>query len=221
MTALPSVALPSGAWKALFPRALMLIAEIRTHGGVDDPFWTLGGGTVLMFRYHHRLSKDIDIFVPDPQYLGFVSPRLSDVAASLTEDYTEASDAFVKLQFDEGEVDFVAAPNLLDDAWEMWSIDGHPVRVEKAAEIIAKKMYHRGNRATARDLFDLALVIEREPESLRQAKPFLLRHRQAFLEQIRHPHPTLRAGFDAIATLEYTPSFEGCIEVAGRFLDEL
>jgi len=139
----------------------------------------------------------------------------------LTEDYTEASDAFVKLQFDEGEVDFVAAPNLLDDAWEMWSIDGHPVRVEKAAEIIAKKMYYRGNRATARDLFDLALVIEREPESLRQAKPFLLRHRQAFLEQIRHPHPTLQAGFDAIATLEYTPSFEGCIEVAGHFLDEL
>lgn len=221
MNSLPPAALPSGAWEALFPRALTLIAEVRTHGGVDDPFWTLGGGTVLMFRYHHRLSKDIDIFVPDPQYLGFVSPRLSDVAAALTEDYTEASDAFVKLQFEEGEVDFVAAPNLLDDAWEMWNIGGHPVRVEKAAEIIAKKMYHRGNRATARDLFDLALVIEREPESLRQAKSFLLRHREAFLEQIQHPHLTLRAGFDAIATLNYTPSFEGCVEVAGRFLEGL
>lgn len=221
MISLPPMALPSGAWEALFPRALTLIAEVRTHGGMDDPFWTLGGGTVLMFRYRHRLSKDIDIFVPDPQYLGFVSPRLSDVAASLTEDYTEASDAFVKLQFEEGEVDFVAAPNLLDDAWEMWNIGGHRVRVEKASEIIAKKMYHRGNRATARDLFDLALVIEREPEALRQAKPFLLRHSQVFLEQVRHPHPTLRAGFDAIATLDYTPSFEGCVEVVGRFLGAL
>lgn len=56
MTSLPSAALPSGAWEALFPRALTLIAEVRTHGGVDDPFWTLGGGTVLMFRYRHRLS---------------------------------------------------------------------------------------------------------------------------------------------------------------------
>jgi hypothetical protein len=37
-----------------------------------------------MFRYQHRLSKDIDIFVPDPQYLGFVTPRLSDVAAAVT-----------------------------------------------------------------------------------------------------------------------------------------
>ncbi|MFT4197921.1 MAG: nucleotidyl transferase AbiEii/AbiGii toxin family protein [Pseudoxanthomonas sp.] len=84
------------------------------HGGISEPFWTLGGGTVLMFRYHHRLSKDIDIFVPDPQYFGFVSPRLSDVAAGLTSDYTEQAGTFVKLQFEEGEVDFVASPNLLD-----------------------------------------------------------------------------------------------------------
>ena len=39
-----------------------------------------------MFRYCHRVSKDIDIFVPDPQYLGFVPPRVSDTAAELTED---------------------------------------------------------------------------------------------------------------------------------------
>ena len=41
--------MPPGPWEALFPRALALIEEIRTHGGVADPFWTLGGGTVLMF----------------------------------------------------------------------------------------------------------------------------------------------------------------------------
>lgn len=210
--------LPHGAWEALFPRALTLIEEVRVHGGIADPFWTLGGGTVLMFRYRHRLSKDIDIFVPDPQYLGFVSPRLSDVAADLTADYTEQPDAFVKLQFEEGEVDFVAAPNLLDRAWETWDILGHAIKVETAAEIIAKKMYHRGDRATARDLFDLALVIEREPQALRQAGPFLLRHRQTFLDQIRHPHPSLRAGFDAIATLDYSPSFDDCVEAAGTFL---
>lgn len=73
----------------LFPRALALIDEISRYGGIKDPFWTLGGGTVLMFRYHHRLSKDIDIFVPDPQYLGFVTPRLSDTAADLTQRFAE------------------------------------------------------------------------------------------------------------------------------------
>jgi len=124
--------LPSGPWEKLFPRALALIGEISRYGGIVDPFWTLGGGTVLMFRYRHRLSKDIDIFVPDPQYLGFVSPRLSDTAADLTQDYTEQPGAFVKLQFEEGEVDFVAAPNLLNDAWEVWDIGGCAVKVETA-----------------------------------------------------------------------------------------
>lgn len=214
-------ALPGGPWEKLFPRALALIDEISQYGGITDPFWTLGGGTVLMFRYRHRLSKDIDIFVPDPQYLGFVTPRLSDSAADLTQDYTEQPGAFVKLQFEEGEVDFVAAPNLLDDAWDTWDIGGRAVKVETAAEIIAKKMYHRGDRVTARDLFDLALVIEREPQQLLAATPFLLRHREAFLSQIQAPHAGLRAAFNAIAMLDYTPSFDHCVAVVGDFLGEL
>lgn len=218
---LKSGSLPGGPWEKLFPRALALIDEISRYGGVKDPFWTLGGGTVLMFRYHHRLSKDIDIFVPDPQYLGFVTPRLSDTAADLTQDYTEQPGAFVKLQFEEGEVDFVAAPNLLTDAWETWDIGGRSVKVETAAEIIAKKMYHRGDRATARDLFDFALVIDRGPQQLLAATPFLLRHREAFLAQIRQPHAGLRAAFDAIATLDYTPDFGHCVALVGEFLDSL
>lgn len=216
-----SRSLPEGAWQALLPRALTLIDEIRAHGGIADPFWTLGGGTVLMFRHRHRLSKDIDIFVPDPQYLGFVTPRLNDVAASMTAEYVEQPGAWVKLQFEEGEVDFVASPNLLGDAWERWEIEGRAIRVETSAEIIAKKMFHRGDRVTARDLFDLALVIEREPASLKAANPFLTRHRQTFLEQIRNPHPTLKTAFEAIDTLDYTPAFDHCVALAGTFLEAL
>lgn len=206
--------LPGGAWQALLPRALVLIGEIRRHGGITDPFWTLGGGTVLMFRHRHRLSKDIDIFVPNPQYLGFVTPRLSDVAASLTSDYSEDPSAWVKLQFEEGEVDFVAAPNLVDDAWEEWTIDGQRIRVETSAEIIAKKMFHRGHRTTARDLFDPALVIEREPDAL-------VRHRSTFPDQIRNPHPTLKIAFKAIDTLDYTPGIDHCVAIAGNYLEGL
>lgn len=95
------------------------------------------------------------------------------------------------------------------------------MRVETAAEIIAKKMYHRGDRVTARDLFDLALVIEREPHPLKAASPFLLRNRQAFLAQIRQPHPSLRLAFDAIATLDYAPDFDACVALAGEFLESL
>ncbi|MBY4897679.1 nucleotidyl transferase AbiEii/AbiGii toxin family protein [Cupriavidus sp. AU9028] len=74
--------LPGGPWRVLFGHALRLLEQVETFGG-RKPFFTFGGGTVLMLRYNHRLSKDIDLFVPDPQYLGFVTPRLSDMADQL------------------------------------------------------------------------------------------------------------------------------------------
>ena len=70
-------ALPDGVWQSLFQSALIVVSEIRKHGGRTDPFFTFGGGTVVMLRYQHRLSKDIDLFVPDPQSLAYVTPRLS------------------------------------------------------------------------------------------------------------------------------------------------
>jgi hypothetical protein len=88
--------LPEGSWKILLEEAFKIIDDLEARGGIAKPFWTFGGGTVLMLRYGHRLSKDIDILFPDPQYLGYVSPRLSDVAAEVSEDYVEAS-GYVKL----------------------------------------------------------------------------------------------------------------------------
>ncbi|QCI69398.1 nucleotidyl transferase AbiEii/AbiGii toxin family protein [Phreatobacter stygius] len=36
--------------------------------------WALGGGTAIMLWLNHRTSKDIDIFIDDPQYLGISHP---------------------------------------------------------------------------------------------------------------------------------------------------
>jgi predicted nucleotidyltransferase component of viral defense system len=212
--------LPDGAWKDLLPHALSLIEEIKSHG-TSDPFWTLGGGTVLMFRYQHRLSKDIDIFVPDPQYLSFVTPRLSDVAAAISDQYVEDQSSYVKLIRPEGEIDFVASPNLTDSPFEMWHIDGHHIRVETAAEIVAKKLWHRGDRTTARDLFDLSLVIEREPEALIKADTYLLKNADVFINQIASRKTVLERQFAEIDTLAYTPSYDEAAERAATFLKSL
>lgn len=77
--------LPDGPWQVLLQYALALLDDAAKHGGVSDPLWTFGGGTVLMLRHNHRHSKDIDIFVPDPQYLGFFTPHLSDVAEAIVQ----------------------------------------------------------------------------------------------------------------------------------------
>jgi predicted nucleotidyltransferase component of viral defense system len=212
-------ALPDGVWQILLPHAYVLVDEIAAHG-IKNPFWTLGGGTVLMLRYRHRMSKDIDIFVPDPQYLGFVSPRLSDVAEGVSDKYVEGP-GYIKLLRAEGEIDFVASPNLTSAPYEMWELLGREIKVETSAEIVAKKLWHRGDRVTARDLFDLALVIEREPQALATAGPYLLKHRDAFLQQVDQRKPVLKAQFEAIAVLDYRPSYERAAESAAAFLNSL
>jgi predicted nucleotidyltransferase component of viral defense system len=193
--------------------------EVAVHG-IDNPFWTFGGGTVLMLRYRHRRSKDIDIFVPDPQYLGHVTPRLSGVAEKIAPDYIEAA-TFVKLIREEGEIDFVAAENLTDAPFETWSLLRRKVRVETAVEIVAKKLWHRGDRLSARDLFDLSLVIEHEPDALRVAGRFLVRHRAAFLQQLAQRAKVLEAQLDAIDALDYRPTFADAAKRAKDFLRSL
>jgi hypothetical protein len=50
----------------LFARATRILDDAGSrYGKAFD--WTLGGGTVLALRHGHRRSKDIDVFVPDPQ----------------------------------------------------------------------------------------------------------------------------------------------------------
>ena len=173
-----------------------------------------------MLRYAHRRSKDIDIFIPDPQYLGFLTPRLSDAAAAVSTDYVEAAN-FVKLIRKEGEIDFVVSSNLTLHPYETWDLLGRFVRVETATEIVAKKLWHRGDIATARDLFDLALVIEKEPDQLRTAAPFLSKHSGVFLDQLKQRKTLIQAQFEAIDTLTFKPSFQQAFTVASKFLRAL
>ena len=66
-------------WRGLLLRALRIIDSLQGNGyGTLD--FRLGGGTVLMFRFDHRVSKDIGVFIDDAQALAYLSPRLNDAA---------------------------------------------------------------------------------------------------------------------------------------------
>jgi hypothetical protein len=125
-----------GPWQTLFPRALQLMDHLESV--TQKPHWTFGGGTVLMLRHNHRQSKDIDLFVPDPQYLGYVNPRISEVAETICADY-RAGALFVKLILAAGEIDVVVGPALTDPGYDLVEFEGRQLRVETSAEIIAKK----------------------------------------------------------------------------------
>jgi len=204
-----------GAWRDLFQQALVLMDALPLS---DPPAqWRFGGGTVLMLRYRHRLSKDIDLFIDSPQLLGYVNPRLSEVAESITGDYEEGAE-FVKLLLPQGEIDVVVSPCLTGNAFEEIEIMDRTVLVETSAEIVAKKMYFRGDRAKARDLFDFALVVEKEPDALILANSYLRRHRDEFLHQLKTREKALRTEFEAIDVLEYRPTFQECVERVQEFL---
>jgi hypothetical protein len=104
---------------------MTLLAHARKQGGKDF-FWTMGGGTVLMLRHNHRVSRDVDIFFSDPQPLGFVNPRLGGPAEETASKYEESS-GHVKLYLDEGEIDFVASPLLTTPGFEIAQVLGRQV----------------------------------------------------------------------------------------------
>ena len=204
------------AWEILFQRALKIIDSVAASGTRFDD-WSFGGGTVLMRRYRHRVSKDVDIFVPDPQYLGYVSPRLNDTADSLASDYLETAIS-VKLFFPEGEIDFIAGGPLTSKPTANETILGRRVRVETTAEILAKKVWHRGIEFTARDIFDFALVAAKEPGAIEAIRPILRERRDVVRARIASGGKALRTAFSGLDTLEFRPSFDECVKAVEEAL---
>ena len=204
-------------WETLFQRALVLIDSTVKSGVKFEP-WSFGGGTVLMRRHHHRFSKDIDIFVPDPQYLGYVSPKLNDKAESLTSNYVEEHSS-LKLLFDEGEIDFIASGALTRNPTVVEELFGRDVNVETSAEIIAKKVWHRGKQFKARDMFDLALVGEKEPDAINEIRQVMQDRKDVVLARIVEADKQLRSDFAELEMLDFRPTYDQCVTMVRRIFD--
>ncbi len=136
-------------WETLLARALVILRSAASAGSLARE-WSLGGGTALMLRHGHRRSEDIDIFVPDPQVLGLLTPRLNPVAESLTPDYAEGA-TYVKLYFPEGQVDFIVSRHITPVPVTRETLIGREIPVETSAEVLGKKLWHRACAFTARD----------------------------------------------------------------------
>ncbi|MBI2970279.1 MAG: nucleotidyl transferase AbiEii/AbiGii toxin family protein [Gammaproteobacteria bacterium] len=199
------------SWEFLFAQALELIDSVG-DAGIEIRDWTFGGGTVLMRRHRHRFSKDIDIFIPDPQYLGYLTPRLNDKAESLTRDYIEQA-GFLKLIFPQGEIDFVASAPLTQRPSVTEILLGRPIQVETSTEIVAKKLWHRGEQFTARDILDVAMVIEKEPGALHEIVPVIRDRRGVVMERITAQEAALREAFAELEILEYQRGFDECVQL--------
>lgn len=143
----------SDSWKNLFSAAMQQIKQAN----LPSSMWTFGGGTVLMHKFNHRFSKDIDIFFSDRQLLGYISPRINDALEDRAIKYIE-QDNFTKIYLKEGEIDFILSPRISNCKPVQAIIEGEKIFLDHPVEIIAKKIEHRANEFKSRDVFDLAIV---------------------------------------------------------------
>lgn len=68
----------------------------------------------MMIQIDHRESRDVDIFLPDPQVLPFFDPKAHDFEFDIhPADYTGDGARFLKLVFENvGEIDFIVGQAL-------------------------------------------------------------------------------------------------------------
>lgn len=122
----------------------------------------------MMLQIDHRESRDVDIFLPDPQFLSFLDPKLHDFDFEIVpSDYDGDGSGFLKIAFEGiGEIDFIVGRALTSSPTAEKTIQGEVVQLENVPEIIAKKIYHRGARIKPRDIFDVAAASEQFEEAI-------------------------------------------------------
>lgn len=139
-----------------------MIRQVNAEREIID-YWTFGGGTAMMLQIDHRISYDVDIFLAAPQVLPFLDPQKHDFHFEVgPADYKGDGVRLMKLGFEFGEIDFIVAPSLTSSPTTRATVEGEMT----IPEIIAKKIYHRGDSIAPRDIFDIAAASEKHAESI-------------------------------------------------------
>jgi Nucleotidyl transferase AbiEii toxin, Type IV TA system len=158
------------SWRLLLSRTIIGLEKLEQQGQAV-PDWILSGGTALMLHSDHRLSKDIDALIDDPQYLSIMSPDVTDVWGCRTWDKAAH---YLKLAFAEGEIDFIVSSPLSGLTTTLHEVDltdlparrKAAIEIEHPAEIALKKMHYRPTMLKSRDIFDIAVADSIDHEAL-------------------------------------------------------
>lgn len=196
-------------WRNLLDRALSAVDAVEREAGTKQQV-RIGGGTVLSALWGHRYSRDVDLFTRDPQMLGFMRPYLNDtVAQILGEDYVEGTNA-IKFKMGLGSIDFVAAGDVLPDTRPTTeTFAGRTVEIEDPAEILAKKIFHRGTKGTVRDYVDLVEGMRQLPGLARRLSRPLSSKVQGAAEVLRQMNPDrFQEGLNSIRFIGAKPDAE-------------
>jgi hypothetical protein len=116
----------------------------------------------MMLQIDHRESRDVDLFLQDPQLLAFLDPQKHDFEFEIwPSDYDGDGTRFLKFAFEDiGEIDFIVSQPKTANPTIQREIEGEHTLLETVPEIIVKKIVHRGSSFKPRDIFDVAAAGE-------------------------------------------------------------
>ena len=139
---------------------VMFQVQIRPH---------LGGGTILAARWQHRVSTDIDIFLPGRNTLiDLVQDNDKNIVAQLGGTPEATSTGHVKIGFEHGKMDLVVLKPDPPFGETRALVDGNPELVLSSAQILRGKL-ERVDKLLARDVFDMLVAAEADPVALATA----------------------------------------------------
>jgi len=139
----------------------------------DNSLIRFGGGTALaIYYYQHRLSFDIDLFVTDFQIMNYLSPKhwLEDTSLFNKNTYRDMPD-HIRVLYLEGniKIDILVSENSTDSYLknDSRSIFNGIVYVESAEQILSKKIVYRKEDNLTRDIIDIAVYLEKNPNGFK------------------------------------------------------
>ena len=138
---------------------------------------TLGGGTALAARWHHRESTDVDLFTAPGlfQRAGLHPTTLEGLIRSisgLTLDSLTVDEVNCHAAFREGQLDLLSQPPIMPKYRSRDFVAGTSIRIETNAAILARKIHQRiltMGLLYPRDLYDIACAAKLDPEALKAA----------------------------------------------------
>lgn len=150
---------PSDTLDELQRRALALLAHVQ-------PRWVLVGGAALAGLYfHHRTTRDLDLFWRDRSHLGELAAECSRLLrdGGLQVATLQTGGAFHRLRVGDGNavivVDLVAEPTPSLDAPAERMVGGASVQVASLHDLLVDKLCALLGRAEIRDLVDVRALL--------------------------------------------------------------
>ena len=150
----------SSRWPELFVEALRIIDDVPPERMLGPIPWTFGGGTALALQIGHRVSFDVDLFVPGTSLMEFRPPRNRAARELLSRGIASMQHPghYLRYELPFGEIDFLSPALQIENGWRPMVVLDRNVAVETPEEIATKKVRYRGGRLKARDVFDIACI---------------------------------------------------------------